>query len=420
MHGRQGVLCAAMWVLAMTGGCQSTGLMLSAQTPKLKALDGIITAGIEARSYPGAVIIVGKKGQALYAKAYGRQTFDPDSPRMALNTIFDLASVSKLVGTTSAALLNLDDGKLGLDDPVAKYIPGFEAEGKEAVTIRDLMTHVSGLKPYESKDAVEKSRREDESTADALIRAYAALKLAYPPRTDYRYSCLNFQTMARVNEVAANERMEDLLVQRVYGPLGMKDTRYVLTKEQLARTAPTHRGPDGDLCRGEVHDPLARYHGSAEHCPGNAGLYSTARDLAIYCRMILNEGSWRGRRIFQADTLRMATRRQTPEGVTASHGLGFAIYRSAPYATELNQKPETQIVGHFGYTGTWVWIDKYSGTFMVLLTNRTFPAEEGKVDQTPSIESVRKGAVDLVLRSLPEYAEYFAAQPATATAPAEQ
>ncbi len=418
MHHKRTTLCAVIGLAGMVYGCQHPVKIVPTETRGLEALDEIMARGIEARSYPGAVIVVGRGEQILWAKAYGRQTFDPDSPPMALDTLFDLASVSKLVGTTSAALLNLDDGRLALDDPVAKFIPGFEAEGKGAVTIRDLMTHVSGLKPYENKDLVEKSRRKDETPAAALMRRYAALELAYPPRTDYRYSCLNFQIMARVNEEAAGQRMENLLVRRVYGPLGMKDTRYVLNEEQLARTAPTHRDENGGLCRGEVHDPLARYHGCRGRCPGNAGLFSTAADLAIYCRMVLNEGTWRGRRIFKADTLRMATRRQTPEEVSASHGLGFATYRTTPYATELNQTPETQIVGHFGFTGTWVWMDKLSGTYLVLLANRTFPAEEGKIDQTPSMESVRKGAADVVLRSLPEYAEYFAAK--AATAPAEE
>jgi CubicO group peptidase (beta-lactamase class C family) len=387
-------------------GCSHV-TMRTTITPDLLALDDIMTSGIESGIYPGGVLVMGKGDKILWAKAYGRHTWEKDAPPMELDTIFDMASVSKVLGTTQAAFVNLEDGKLSLDDKVAQHIPGFEANGKGDITIKDLMTHVSGLKPYENKDRVEEGRKPGESHADALIRTYANLELNYKPRTRSRYSCLNFQTLARVNENVSGERMENLLIRRVYGPMGMKDTRYVLTEEQKRRAAPTIRRKTGELNRGETHDPLANYHGSSEHCPGNAGLFSTAPDLTRFCRMVLNEGEFEGKRIFQAETIRMATRRQTPLEIDSVRGLGFQIHESAPWSTNLNDTPETHIVSHYGYTGTRFWIDKLSGAYFVYLTNRTFPYKEGETDQAPSDSAIQKKICNTVLRSLPEYREYF-------------
>jgi len=377
------------------------------ESPGLFALDDIVTSGIESRIYPGAVLVVGKGDEILWAKAYGRHTYEKDAPPMQLDTIFDLASVSKVIGTTQAAFVNIEDGKLSLDDKVAKHIPGFEANGKGDVTIKDLMTHVSGLKPYENKDKVEKERKEGESHADALIRHYANLELNYQPRSTSKYSCLNFQTLARVNENVSGQRQEDLLIRRVYGPMGMKDTRYVLTEEQKMRAAPTIRRKDGTLNRGETHDPLANYHGIIEHCPGNAGLFSTAPDMAKFCQMVLNEGTYKGNRIFKSETIRMATQRQTPKEIDIVRGLGFQIHDSVPYSTDLNNTPETLIVSHYGFTGPKFWIDKRSKAYFVFLTNRTFPAKDGETDHAPRDSGIIKKICDTVLRSLPEYREYF-------------
>lgn len=392
-------------VASLLGCSQVT--MRTTETPDLLALDDIMTSGIASGIYPGGVLVVGKGDQILWAKAYGRHTYEKNAPRMRLDTIFDMASVSKVAGTTQATFVNLEDSKLSLDDKVAEHIPGFEANGKGDVTIIDLMTHVSGLKPYENKDRVEEKRKPGESHANALIRTYANLELNYPPRSKSRYSCLNFQTLARVNENASGERMEDLLIGRVYGPMGMKDTRYTLTGEQKRRAAPTIRRKTGELNRGETHDPLANYHGSIEHCPGNAGLFSTAPDLTRFCRMVLNEGEFEGKQIFKPEILRMATRRQTPMEIHSVRGLGFQIHGSAPWSTDLNNTPETLIVAHYGYTGTKFWIDKRSGAYFVYLTNRTFPYKEGDTDQAPRDSGILKKICDTVLRSLPEYREYF-------------
>lgn len=384
-------------------------LLRTVTNPALSSVEGIVRQGIEQGVYPGAVVVAGSKGEVLWAKAYGHMSWDEKAPAMGLDTIFDLASVSKVAGTTMAAMVLLEDGKLSLDDRVSKHIPGFGA-GKEEVTVRDLLTHVSGLQPYENYSTVEKTRKEGESTADALIRHYCALPPAYPPRQQERYSCLNMQTMARVVENCAGERMEDLLKRRVYGRLGMTDTGYVLSARQKAKCAPTAKRKDGSLIQGVVHDPLANYHGSVEHCPGNAGLFSTGPDLARLCRMILASGTLDGVRVFTPGTIARMTADHSPASLKGKRALGWGIYTSGPFATPLNDEPGSYMLGHTGFTGTFLWMDQRTRSFVVLLTNYVLPggARSGK---DAGLAPLRMGLVRAVMSLQPEYAEFLKSQP---------
>lgn len=386
-----GLLTLALATCAAAQDVQPT------RTDALAGIDAAIASGIEQGLYPGATCIAGRVTddgyELLWAQAYGTTTFDPEEAAHAavgLATLYDMASVTKLVGTTSAALIAIEDGRVTLDQPVSDFIPGFDANGKAGVTVRHLMTHTSGLKAYESYSRVDAGREEGEPACDALVRHYAGLGLSYETGEDYTYSCLNFQTLARVNENAEGRTQEALLRERVFGPMGMEDTTWRPTTEQLARTAPTHRDSAGRPVAGIVHDPLARYHGSATHCPGNAGLYSTAPDLARWCRMILQHGAWDGGQVLDADLVALATSVQTDPAVGELRGLGFDVYESAAYIRDANREPGHHLVGHTGYTGTMVLIDQDTGVFLVLLTNRTFPADPDASDQTPSITDVRK------------------------------
>lgn len=381
-------------------------------SPDLARLDLVVDEGLQAKVFPGAVLIVGQPGKVLWAKAYGHTTYDEAAPSMTLDSIFDLASVSKVIGTTSAALKLMDEGKLSPDDAVSRYIPGFDSNGKEGDTVRDLMTHVSGLKAYESKDVVEKERTEGELTSDALITHYAALKASYPPRSKVVYSCLNFQTTARVTENITGERMEAFLKREVYGPLGMKDTVYTLSPDQLRRAVPTLKKDDGSVLLGKVHDPLASYHGFEEHCPGNAGLFASPRNVARYMEMIANGGELAGVRIYSKDILDKAMAIQTPPAVDEQRGLGWDIYENPPWLTGLNKTPDSYVVGHTGYTGTLIWLDKKTKTYVVFFTNRVYPDDRTAPEGKPSITTVRKNVCDAVLRSQPVYAAWFAEQDA--------
>lgn len=383
--------------------CASTPALAQMRTAEWRGtLDQIVEEGIAARAFPGAVLVIGRNDEQIVARGFGHLTYEPDSPPMSMDTIFDLASVSKVVGTATAAMVLLEEGRISLRDRVSKYIAGFDAGGKQDVTLLDLMTHTSGLKAYENRDSVERERREGELPSDALIRRYASLPASYPPRSKVVYSCLNMQTMARVNENASGERQEDLLKRRIYGPLGMSDTGYLLTKRQKPRTAPTLMLKDGSLLQGVVHDPLANYHGSTEHSPGNAGLFSTAADLSRYCRMILKEGELEATRVLRPGTVFRMTSDLAPSGQNTRRGLGWIVYASPAYSTDLNRDNATNAIGHMGYTGTFIWLDKRTKTYIVLLTNRTFPDEKPQARGKPSFFSVRDRIVGAVLDALRE------------------
>ncbi len=384
-----------------------------ASTAPITAIDAAIHEAIAAHQFPGAVCIAGVvtrnadgqlTHQLLHESVLGATTWTENAPPTQFNTLYDLASVSKLVGTTSASLVLLGDGQLTLETPAARWLDGFSPD----ITIRHLMAHTSGLPAYADWKSIDEARATSTPDAipqDALFAAYAELPRATAPGDAYRYSCVNFQTLAAINQKALSSSQEAFLIDRVFGPLHMPDTRYTLTDEQRARTAPTYRDADGAPVSGTVHDPLARYHQSAPYCPGNAGLYGTAPDLARWCRMVLSGG-----RVHPIDQLvdpdvpvideawlQLATLRQTAESTDESRGLGFDIYESEGWLDPTtNREPGHHVVGHTGYTGTLVLIDQHTGAYLVLLTNRTFPHDPQAIDQTPSINDVRKAVWQIV------------------------
>ncbi len=400
-------------------GSASTEAMEPVRTDALAELDAVIENGIEQEVFPGAVLVVGKPGEILWAQPYGHKTYDEDADPVTLDSLFDMASVSKVAATASMAWRLLGEGVIALDDPVSDYIPNFDSGGKDGVTVKDLLTHVSGLKSYENRNVVEQQRREDETPAQALIRHYAELEASYEPRTDYVYSCLNFQTLARVNEIAAGRQMEGYLHEHIFGPLGMNDSVFNLSEDQKNRTMPTLRLDDGSLLVAEIHDPLANYHGVGEHCPGNAGLFSTGPDMARFCEMVLNEGrATDGTQLIDPEIIRLSATDQTPEAVSNRRGLGWVMYSSFPWATEKNQEDGHRVIGHTGYTGTLIWIDQHSQTYFTLLTNRVYP-DDSRPDGI-TIAGVRRQVAEAVLRAQPEYADIFAERDAEEAAEAEE
>ncbi|MDK2971006.1 MAG: serine-type D-Ala-D-Ala carboxypeptidase [Candidatus Sumerlaeota bacterium] len=333
---------------------------------------------------PGAVLAVGHDGVVLEERAIGNKALNPDVP-MTTDTVFDLASVSKVVGTATATMLLIEDGKMTLDTRVADILPQFAEHDKGDVRIRDLMTHSSGLKPYENWKTAE-AIRNGGAQSDALVNRIASLEKQYPTAEYYNYSCLNFLTLARLNEIVAGESQESLLRRRVWQPLGMNDTAYVLRPDMVARWAPTFAGslPEGRQ-PGSTHDPLAFYYGSTpEHCPGNAGLFSTVHDLEKYCQMILNEGELNGVRVFKPETIRLMTgvHAALPDykgrdangnpkgGEITQRGLGWGVYSSAPYTHP--DGPAGSWVGHTGYTGTYLWLDMNKNAYVLLLANSVY------------------------------------------------
>ncbi len=253
-----------------------------------------------------------------------------------------------------------------MDAPVCKYIPEFTGGGKENVTVRELLTHTSGLPP----DIETKSDWHGWKTG---IKMACAVQLDTPPGTHFKYSDINFILLGEIVRRVSKMPLNEFVQKEVYGPLKMTDTGYLPPKSKLSRIAPTEV-VNGKPWHGVVHDPTSRHMGGVA---GHAGLFSTASDLARYARMMLNMGELDGVRIFTPETVKLMTSPQCPPAVDELHGLGWDI--DSPYAGPRGSLFPIGSYGHTGWTGTSVWIDPYSKTFVIFLSNRNHPTEAGNV-----------------------------------------
>src|SRR5437016_1888341 len=285
---------------------------------------------------------------------------------MSEDTLFYAASLTKVVACTPAVMLLVERGKIKLDERVQTYVPEFKKDGKEAITIRQLMTHTSGLRP-------DISTQPAWSGYDTAIRMACAEKLVTPPDTAFRYSDINFFLLGEVVRRVSGMKLNEFVAREIYQPLKMADTGYLPPATKLFRIAPTER-IDGAVLRGTVHDPTARYMGGVA---GHAGLFTTAADLARYARMLLNLGELDGVRIFNPETVRLLTSVQTPENVPARRGLGWDI--ESGYSRPRGRIFPLGSFGHTGFTGTALWIDPFSKTFWIFLSNRVHPDRRGSV-----------------------------------------
>lgn len=341
---------------------------LSAQAfnpDKLAAMDAAIESAITNHRCPGGVLWLEHDG-AVYEKAYGNRSLVPDVEPMTEDTIFDMASLTKVMATTPAIMLLIQRGEVDLDAPVCKYIPEFTGGGKENVTVRELLTHTSGLPP------------DIETATDwhgwkTGIKMACAVQLENKPGTVYKYSDINFILLGEIVHRVSKTPLNVFVQKEIYGPLKMTDTGYLPPKSKLARIAPTEV-VNGKPWHGVVHDPTARHMGGVA---GHAGLFSTANDLARYARMMLNMGELDGVRIFTPETVKLITSPQCPPAVDVLHGLGWDI--DSPYAGPRGSVFPIGSYGHTGWTGTSIWIDPYSKTFVIFLSNRNHPTEAGNV-----------------------------------------
>ena len=390
-----------MLVSWLTMGCASH--VLHSGTPEsvgmessvLGEVDSIAKREIDSGNIPGCVVLVARKGTIVWHRACGDRAISSEKVTNSVLTIYDLASLTKPVATTTAIALLLDDGKLNLGNKVIDYLPSFGAEGKDDVTIAHLLTHTSGLKPYLDMSLIEKEYGPGPNP-DAIIQHICSLPKSYETGKSSVYSCLNFVVLARIAEEVSGEPMHRFLRRRVWLPLGMKETRFFLEDEQTKRAAPT--APDGSAdFIGRVHDPLARYYITPEHACGNAGLFSTAHDLAIFAQMLLNRGEYGGVRILKPETVDLLATVQTPPELP-KRGLGWDI--DSPYAPSARGDviPPNESFGHTGFTGTSLWLDRKSQTFFIILSNRTH-MEKGDVAE------LRRGIANVVGRSLDIYRE---------------
>src|SRR4051812_27787751 len=326
---------------------------------KLAQIDREIELAIAEQKLPGAVIWI-EHGAGHYHKAYGDRALAPAAEPMTKDTIFDLASLTKVVATTPAIMLLIERGQVKLDEPAATYIPEFKANGKEQITVRHLLTHVSGLAP----DVPLSSPWSGYAKG---IELACAEKPINPAGTFFRYSDINFLVLGEIVHGVSGKTLDAFVQSELFEPLKMSDTGFLPAKS--SRIAPTEREKDStQFLRGQVHDPTARRMGGVA---GHAGLFSTAADLARYARMLLNQGELEGVRIFKPATVKLMTSVQSPAPVEARRGLGWDI--DSGYSRPRGDVFPLGSYGHTGFTGTSLWIDPFSRTFWIFLSNRVHP-----------------------------------------------
>ena len=363
---------------------------------RLASVDRIIERGIKAGGFPGAAVVVGRKGATVWEKGFGRLGWtDESGPVVAERTIYDLASLTKVIGTTTAVMILFDEGKLHLDDQVSKYIPEFTGGGKERVTLRMLLEHRSGLPA--GRDLWRIAHTPEEARA-----AVISTPLFAAPDQYYEYSDLGADMLGFTVEAVTGEKIDTFLQRRVFTPLGMNDTHYRPDPSLRGRIAPTEiTPPRGYPLRGEVHDENAYALGGVA---GHAGLFSTVSDLSIFAQMMLNGGTYAGTRIVSDSAVQLFTHRGS---VAKSHrALGWDTcageYGCGKYLG-------SDAYGHTGYTGTSLWIDPDHDMFVILLTNRVHAAKARRPAKV--ISDVRADLADAAALAVTDNAGGMIAMP---------
>ena len=388
---------------------------------KLNQIDELVNADIKDKKLPGAVVLVGHKGKIVFRKAYGNRSLVPTVQAMTVDTIFDLASLTKVVATTTSIMILVEQGKIRLNDTIGKFIPDIDDEQVKKVTIQQLLTHTSGFAP-------DFDLKEKWTGRDGMLAALKKEKLRTLPGTRFVYSDINFITLAEILERVSNEPINGFFESKVGLPLGLtggKTHFYPFGTERKIweppfeqLTAPTEsikgqqnylggefRGSEAEatqILRGQVHDPTAFRMGGVA---GHAGLFSTADDLARFCQMLLNggvasapvstvrvservgsknpsayaDGTDKGKRILSAQTIALMTRPIVVSETGETRGLGWDI--NTAFSSNRGELFPLGSFGHTGFTGTSIWIDPTSQTFVVFLSNRVHP--DGKGDVTP-------------------------------------
>ena len=372
----------------------ATGLDLR----KFDAIDPLIRDEIGQKHLPGAVVLIGVGDRIVYQKAFGNRALVPSAEAMTLDTMFDVASLTKVVATTTSVMMLIEQGRLRLVDRVSTFIPGFERYGKADITIRHLLTHVSGLRP-------------DVDLGDDWVGTDAAIQLAIeevptaPAGTRFVYSDINFFLLGEIVRRISGKPLDEYTQEHIFKPLGMKDTMFNPPASLMPRIAPTESctpygwpcdGPDRRMLRGVVHDPTAR---RMDGVAGHAGLFSTAADLAIFSRMLLNKGSFRGDRILAPLTVAKMTTPVPASEDRNLRALGWDI--DSGYSGNRGELLPIGSFGHTGFTGTSLWIDPMTRMFVVFLSNRVHP--DGKGDVTPlraRVATIAASAIEAVPANL--------------------
>lgn len=352
---------------------------VAAVSPKIVSndLDKVMEKAVADGNMPGGVLLVGHNGKIVYRKAFGSRSLEPAHEPMTVDTIFDLASLTKCIATTTSMMKLIEQGRVRLNDPVAAYLPEFAQNGKQDITVRELMTHYSGLPP-------DLDLKQPWQGRAAAFQMAMQEKPIYPPGSRFLYSDINFETLGFLVEKLTGVSLNDYATENIFKPLGMKDTSFLPASGLSPRIAPAQYDEQGQMLRGIVHDPTARRMGGVA---GHAGLFSTADDLALFAQDMLS-----GFKILSRSAVEKMSTPQQPANAASLRGLGWDI--DSPFASNRGELLPVGSYGHTGFTGTSLWIDPVTDTYIILLTNAVHP-RGGR-----SVISLRARVATAVVKSL--------------------
>ena len=349
----------------------------NAETANFAAVDEVMNSAVSRGTIPGGVVLIGHDGRVVYRKAFGMRSLEPTREAMTAETIFDIASLTKCVATATSVMKLVEEGKIRINDPVNAYLPEFGKNGKESITIRELMTHFSGLPADLDLKAAWRGR-------EAAYRMTMEEKPEFSPGSRFQYSDINFETLGFVVEKVSGLSLDEYAARNIFEPLGMSTTRFLPPAQWRGRIAPTEYDENHQMMRGTVHDPTARRMGGVA---GHAGVFSTADDLAKFAQAMLT-----GSGMLSRLTVEKMTTPQQPPTAPVLRGLGWDI--DSPFSSNRGEFLPVGSFGHTGYTGTSLWIDPVTQSYVIILTNAVHP-RGGK-----SLASLRSRVASVAAQSL--------------------
>lgn len=362
------LLIAGASIALLTAGCSALPAAPAAQLDRarLADIDAAIGAVVASRGMPGAVFHLERNGD-LYQRAYGRLSYDAGAAATDAATVFDAASLSKVLATAPSVLLLAEAGKLDLEAPIVRYFPECGGNGKDGITVRHLLTHSSGL----PAGLPALPAWQGEAAAHELA---CARQVTHAPGAAFRYSDVNYILLGQLVKRISGMPLDEFAQRHIFTPLQMRETGYLpLARIGAAGIAPTQRSA-ANVLQGVVHDPTTRRMGGVA---GSAGVFTTARDVARFARMLLAGGEFDGNRILGRDSVRLLTTVQSPPGLAQRRGMGMDI--NSPFALPRGELFPVGSYGHTGFTGCILWVDPHSGTFFVFLSNRVYPDDKSNI-----------------------------------------
>lgn len=332
---------------------------------RLSRIDRVVADGLRRGNMPGCVVLIGHEGHIVFENAYGHRQTEPQQVPMTLDTVFDLASLTKPIATATSVMMLIQEGKVAIDDPVSKYLPEFSSHGKDQITVKQLLSHQGGLIPDNALSDYKSGREQSYEKINEL-------SLRAKPGEEFIYSDVGFIVLGELVETISGQRLDAFTQEHFFKPLQMHETGYLPREELKQRAAVTQQRNDAWM-QGEVHDPRAY---EMDGVAGHAGLFATAQDLARYAQMVLNNGQFDGVRILKPETIQLMT-----SAVPVSSGIRSPGWdKQTGYSSNKGDLLSDSAIGHGGFTGTGIWIDPDQELFIIFLSNRVHPDGKGSVN----------------------------------------